>query len=289
MRLELGSSVDCTDGPFGKLADVVVDPTKRSVTALGRRATDGDMSKARLVRRARQPPRRAIPVPSRFAVPWRRRTSWNRSRSTRTSGSANHRIWSQGGIWVSRAFSPSRTTPPASATKRCRRLRPARLRDLRPSPQGRGRDPAGERSDLGGWPPARQGGRVPRRRRRCHHALRARAGPLWGRARSVGTIPINAVADVFTDAVTLTADEGRSRRATVRSQSHRWPPVSSGNRTVARAPPLTSDPVLRALRARRCRTVSGRSARAREFGRLERRSRSAALRSEAAPPPLLPA
>jgi hypothetical protein len=34
VRLELGSSVNCTDGPFGKLADIVIDPTKRRVTHL---------------------------------------------------------------------------------------------------------------------------------------------------------------------------------------------------------------------------------------------------------------
>jgi hypothetical protein len=27
MRLEIGSRVDCTDGRFGELADVVIDPT----------------------------------------------------------------------------------------------------------------------------------------------------------------------------------------------------------------------------------------------------------------------
>jgi len=32
VRLELGSPVNCTDGPFGELADIVVDPTKRTVT-----------------------------------------------------------------------------------------------------------------------------------------------------------------------------------------------------------------------------------------------------------------
>jgi sporulation protein YlmC with PRC-barrel domain len=32
MRLELGSQVDCTDGPFGKLADVVIDPTAKRLT-----------------------------------------------------------------------------------------------------------------------------------------------------------------------------------------------------------------------------------------------------------------
>ena len=34
MRLELGSPVHCTDGPFGEVADVVVDPTKRRLTHL---------------------------------------------------------------------------------------------------------------------------------------------------------------------------------------------------------------------------------------------------------------
>lgn len=34
MRLELGSPVHCADGPFGELADVVIDPIKRRVTHL---------------------------------------------------------------------------------------------------------------------------------------------------------------------------------------------------------------------------------------------------------------
>jgi sporulation protein YlmC with PRC-barrel domain len=34
MRLDLGSPVRCTDGDFGKLADVVIDPTTRRVTHL---------------------------------------------------------------------------------------------------------------------------------------------------------------------------------------------------------------------------------------------------------------
>jgi sporulation protein YlmC with PRC-barrel domain len=48
VRLELGSPVNCTDGPFGKLADVVVDPTKRSVTHLVVEP-HGDHGKTRLV------------------------------------------------------------------------------------------------------------------------------------------------------------------------------------------------------------------------------------------------
>ena len=48
MRLELGSPVNCTDGPFGELSDVVIDPTKRSVTHLVV-APHGDHGKAKLV------------------------------------------------------------------------------------------------------------------------------------------------------------------------------------------------------------------------------------------------
>jgi sporulation protein YlmC with PRC-barrel domain len=48
VRLELGSPVNCTDGPFGKLADVVIDPTKRRVTHLVVEP-EGDSGKARLV------------------------------------------------------------------------------------------------------------------------------------------------------------------------------------------------------------------------------------------------
>jgi len=46
VRLELGKPVNCTDGPFGKLADVIIDPTKRVVTHLVVEP-DGD-GKARL-------------------------------------------------------------------------------------------------------------------------------------------------------------------------------------------------------------------------------------------------
>ena len=48
MRLELGSPVNCTDGPFGELADVVIDPTKRRVTHLVVEPHD-DHGEARLV------------------------------------------------------------------------------------------------------------------------------------------------------------------------------------------------------------------------------------------------
>ena len=48
MRLELGSPVNCTDGLFGKLTDVVIDPTKRRVTHLVVEP-DGNHGEARLV------------------------------------------------------------------------------------------------------------------------------------------------------------------------------------------------------------------------------------------------
>jgi uncharacterized protein YrrD len=48
VRLELGRPVNCTDGPFGTLADVIIDPTKRVVTHLVVEP-EGDHGKAKLV------------------------------------------------------------------------------------------------------------------------------------------------------------------------------------------------------------------------------------------------
>ena len=48
MKLELGSPVRCTDGPFGKLADVVIDPIRRRVTHLVV-APEHERRRARLV------------------------------------------------------------------------------------------------------------------------------------------------------------------------------------------------------------------------------------------------
>jgi uncharacterized protein YrrD len=48
VRLELGSAVTCTDGPFGELADIVIDPTKRRVTHLVVEP-HGDHGQAKLV------------------------------------------------------------------------------------------------------------------------------------------------------------------------------------------------------------------------------------------------
>ena len=48
MRLELGRPVNCKDGPLGELADIVIDPTKRRVTHLVVAPHD-DHGKARLV------------------------------------------------------------------------------------------------------------------------------------------------------------------------------------------------------------------------------------------------
>jgi hypothetical protein len=48
MRLQLGSRVDCTDETFGRLGDVVIDPTSRRVTHLVVEL-DGDAWLARLV------------------------------------------------------------------------------------------------------------------------------------------------------------------------------------------------------------------------------------------------
>ena len=42
MRLDLGKPVHCSDGEFGELADVVIDPTKKRVTHLVVRPHDPD-------------------------------------------------------------------------------------------------------------------------------------------------------------------------------------------------------------------------------------------------------
>ena len=49
MRLELGSPVRCTDGPFGEVANVVVDPIKRRLTHLVVEPPHKDHGSARLV------------------------------------------------------------------------------------------------------------------------------------------------------------------------------------------------------------------------------------------------
>ena len=48
MRLEFGTRVDCRDGTFGTLADVVIDPTTKRVTHLVVELT-GENWRARLV------------------------------------------------------------------------------------------------------------------------------------------------------------------------------------------------------------------------------------------------
>jgi sporulation protein YlmC with PRC-barrel domain len=49
VRLELGSPVRCTDGPFGEVADVVIDPTKRRLTHLVVEPHNLDHGSSRLV------------------------------------------------------------------------------------------------------------------------------------------------------------------------------------------------------------------------------------------------
>jgi sporulation protein YlmC with PRC-barrel domain len=48
VRLELGRPVNCTDGPFGELADIVIDPTNQRVTHLVVEP-HGDHGQAKLV------------------------------------------------------------------------------------------------------------------------------------------------------------------------------------------------------------------------------------------------
>ena len=48
MRLEIGNRVRCTDGVYGKLADIVIDPLEKRVTYLVVEPEQGE-AKARLV------------------------------------------------------------------------------------------------------------------------------------------------------------------------------------------------------------------------------------------------
>ncbi|HEY7421594.1 MAG TPA: PRC-barrel domain-containing protein [Gaiellaceae bacterium] len=45
MRLEIGNRVDCTDGVYGKLADIVIDPLEKRVTHLVVQLQQGDGGK----------------------------------------------------------------------------------------------------------------------------------------------------------------------------------------------------------------------------------------------------
>ena len=122
MRLELGKPVNCTDGPFGKLADVIIDPTKRAVTHL---VVEPDATTARRdwSRSSSRAPRRARLLPSRFAVPSRRRAELEPVEETAYIRLGESPELDQGGTWVSRACWRSRTTATApsaaSATNRC--------------------------------------------------------------------------------------------------------------------------------------------------------------------------
>ena len=49
MRLELGIPVHCSDGPYGEVADLVVDPTKKRVTHVVVRPKEQDAAATRLV------------------------------------------------------------------------------------------------------------------------------------------------------------------------------------------------------------------------------------------------
>jgi sporulation protein YlmC with PRC-barrel domain len=49
MRLELGTAVRCTDGAYGELADVVIDPTRRRVTHLVVKPSNQEAAGPRLV------------------------------------------------------------------------------------------------------------------------------------------------------------------------------------------------------------------------------------------------
>jgi hypothetical protein len=201
MRLELGSPVRCADERFGELADVVIDPAKRPVTHLV------------VTPRQRYRPARLVPIElvkgEHDAISLR--CTLEEADALEPIQSGAYLRWGEAPLddpgWdvgIETVLAPPYS--PYSAYGQPARRRPPHLDPLRPYPEGRGRDPARERRHVC-------------RRRLGHvdgflvdgddaltHVVLER-GHLFGR-RDV-TIPIDAVARVATDSVTLglTKDE----------------------------------------------------------------------------------
>ena len=178
MKLELGSAVACSDGPFGELADVVVDPARAPRDASRRaaartpraRAPDagGAGERRRLRSRARLHDRRGRGDGAvvRVGLPARRRASGRRSRlGRRHRGSARVPALPGGGRHGHGG-----------------RARPARGRQLRPDPEARSRDPPLERGPVERRAPPRPRRRLSDRRGRDGRH-RARTRPPVGPAR----------------------------------------------------------------------------------------------------------
>lgn len=159
MRLELGSRVDCTDESFGKLVDVVIDPTSRRVTHLVverdrdpwlarlvpvELAESGDDASGAVALRATVEEVRRFPPVHEVAY-------------LRLDGfPVEDPDWDVGIEEVlALPYYPSYDLEPAA-----RRLR----RQVRPRPQGRGRDPPRKRRRVSERPPPRRRRRIPRRR-----------------------------------------------------------------------------------------------------------------------------
>ena len=177
-RLQLGGPVRCADGPFGDLADVVMDPIRKRVTHLVVEPK-GSPGLARLV-----------PVElaeggeertgSRSAAAWMRQIGSRPSTSRRICGWRGPDRRSATGMSASRMSSRCRTTR-LEASGRRRRLRLADRDDLRPRPEGRGRDPPAS-TVVSADGTISAASRI-RRGRRRDHALRARARSPVGKAR----------------------------------------------------------------------------------------------------------
>ena len=225
MRLEIGGRIDCSDGTFGELADVVIDPTTKRVTHLVVQATGSPGSNGS--------------SPSSLPTPVTGRVEWSPCgrRPRRSAGSPG----AGGGLRAAGRL-------PARRSRLGRRHRggvalpyyPAY--DVEPGPLDDSimydRIPKGdvemrrasdvysaERHHLG-----HVDGLIVDRDEHITHVVLQR-GHLWGR-REV-TIPIGAVARVETDDVTLSLTKDQVARFP------RWPFGAGRRRVVRRAtPPL---------------------------------------------------
>ena len=110
MRLELGNPVRCSDGVFGELADVVIDPTTKHVTHLVVRASTTSTGSPGSSRSSwRKPPVRSSRR-SRFAARSRGCGGWRRCRSSPTCASASFPLTIRTGTSASRTCSRCPTT-----------------------------------------------------------------------------------------------------------------------------------------------------------------------------------
>ena len=110
MRLEIGTRVNCTDGVYGELADIVIDPLKKRVTHLVVQPEQG-VGEARLVPIQLAKGRDDESPRSSWSAPWTRRRGSSPCTSPPSSGSEKTPPKTPTGTSASRTSWRCRTTP----------------------------------------------------------------------------------------------------------------------------------------------------------------------------------